>query len=144
MMRALFDVDVLIALFQPDHIHLTQAYTWWAANQHLGWATCPITENGFVRILTQPKYPAPQTVQTAINLLNMAKAATDHAFWPDSISILDNTTFVSEAFSPHSQITDFYLLGLATKNGGRLVTFDQDIKTATISKFIKQTLMHIP
>ena len=88
-MRALFDVNVLIALFQPDHVHHQRAHTWWEKNQNSGWASCPITENGFVRILSQPKYPMPQTVPSAIKLLNLAKASTDHAFWPDTVSLLD-------------------------------------------------------
>lgn len=127
-MRALFDVNVLIALFQPDHIHHTRVHQWWETNQHQGWASCPITENGFVRIISQPKYPAPQTVLTAINLLNMAKVATDHEFWPDSLSILDQNSFAFTAASRHDQIADSFLLALATKNDGCVVTLDQNIK----------------
>ncbi len=139
-MRALFDVDVLIALFQPDHVHHQRAHLWWEANQHLGWASCPITENGFVRILSQPKYPMPQTVSTAIKLLSMAKEATNHEFWPDSVSLLNPTRFNADAFTGHSQITGSYFLALLIKNNGRLVTLDQDIKTSTVVNFEKQFL----
>jgi toxin-antitoxin system PIN domain toxin len=131
-MRALFDVNVLIALFQPDHVHHQRAHHWWEKNQSGGWATCPITENGFVRILSQPKYPMPQTVPAAIRLLNMAKTATDHAFWPDSLSLLDARHFNAEAFTQHGQITDAYLLALAAANHGRLVTLDPGIKEETV------------
>ncbi len=79
-MRALFDVNVLIALFQPDHVHHQRVHQWWEKNQHIGWASCPLTENGFVRIISQPKYPMPQTIPSAIKLLNMAKDSIDHAF----------------------------------------------------------------
>jgi uncharacterized protein len=142
-MRTLFDVNVLIALFQPDHVHHQRAHQWWEKNQNSGWATCPITENGFVRILSQPKYPLPQTVPSAIKLLNMAKAATDHAFWPDAVSLLDSVQFNAEAFTQHSQITDSYLLALAVKNNGRLVSLDQDIRTATVHGFAPNHLQII-
>jgi uncharacterized protein len=133
--RALFDVNVLIALFQPDHVHHQRAHQWWEKNQDSGWATCPITENGFVRIISQPKYPLPQTIPSAIKLLNMAKNATDHAFWPDAVSLLDPSQFNADAFAGHGQITDSYLLALAVENNGRLVSLDQDIKTATVHGF---------
>jgi uncharacterized protein len=139
-MRALFDVNVLIALFQPDHVHHQRVHQWWEKNQHSGWATCPITENGFVRILSQPKYPLPQTIPSAIKLLNMAKNATDHAFWPDAVSLLDPNPFNIDAFTQHGQITDSYLLALAVKNNGRLVTLDQDIKTSTVHSFKQASL----
>jgi uncharacterized protein len=128
-------VHVLIALFQPDHVHHQRVHHWWEKHQNSGWATCPITENGFVRIVTQPKYPMPQTIPSAIKLLNMAKRATDHAFWPDSVSLLDPVQFNADAFTQHGQITDSSLLGLAAKNKGRLVSLDQDIKTATAHGF---------
>lgn len=141
-MRALFDVNVLIALFQPDHVHHQRVHQWWEKNQKSGWASCPITENGFVRILSQPKYPMPQTIASAIKLLNMAKTSTDHTFWPDTVSLLDPSQFNADAFTRHDQITDSYLLALAIKNNGRLVSLDQDIKTATVQGF-KQTHLQI-
>jgi uncharacterized protein len=142
-MRALFDVNVLIALFQPDHIHHHRVHQWWAANQHLGWASCPITENGFVRILSQPKYPMPQTVSVAIKLLAMAKEATNHQFWSDSVSLLNPALFNAEAFNNHGQVTDAYLLALALKNQGRLVTLDRDIKTSIVVGFEKHLIQVI-
>jgi uncharacterized protein len=95
-----------------------------------------------VRILSQPKYPLPQTVASAIKLLNMAKNATDHAFWPDSVSLLDPGQFNADAFTQHRQITDSYLLALAAKNKGRLVSLDQDIKTGTVHNF-RQNLLEL-
>ncbi len=142
-MRALFDVNVLIALFQPDHIHHQRAHQWWETHQRLGWASCPVTENGFIRILSQPKYPMPQTISAAIKLLIMAKEATNHEFWPDSISLLNPALFNADAFTHHGQITDSYLLALAVKNNGRLVSLDQDIKTSTIVSFDKRRLQVI-
>ena len=141
-MRALLDVNMLIALFQPDHVQHQRAHHWWENNQSSGWATCPITENGFVRILSQPKYPLPQTVASAIKLLTMAKNATDHAFWPDNVSLLDQNSFHTEAFTHHGQITDSYLLALAFKNNGRLVSFDQGFKPFTVIG-VKSNHLHI-
>jgi uncharacterized protein len=140
-MRALFGVNVLIALFQPDHVHHQRVHKWWEANRHLGWASCPITENGFVRILSQPKYPMPQTIPAAIKLLNLAKTATDHAFWPDDVSLLDHTVFNASALAHHGQITDSYLLALAVKNRGRLVSLDQDIKIDTVIDVAEKHLL---
>ena len=139
-MRALFDVNVIIALFQPDHIHHQRVHIWWELNQKFGWASCPISENGFVRVISQPKYPLPQTIPTAIKILNSAKEHTDHEFWNDDLSILDASVFNSSAFSQHSQITDSYLLALAIHNGGRLITLDQNIRASPSLKFTKDHL----
>jgi uncharacterized protein len=139
--RALFDVNVLIALFQPDHVHHETAHQWWSENRRHGWATCPITENGFVRIVSQPKYPLPQTVSGAIKILSLAQRDGDHEFWPNTLSILDQTRFASVAFSNHSQVTDSYLLALAIKNDGRLVTLDRSLKTSTVSGFSSMHLV---
>jgi uncharacterized protein len=142
-MRALFDVNVLIALFQPDHVHHQRVHLWWQDHQHLGWASCPITENGFVRILSQPRYPMPQTIAAAIKLLNLAKSGTDHAFWLDDVSLLDDSLFNPGAFMQHGQITDSYLLALAARHGGRLVSLDQNIKLETVSASSARHLLQI-
>ena len=140
-MRALFDVNVLIALFQPDHVHHQRVHDWWADNQHQGWASCPLTENGFVRILSQPKYPLPQTVQSAIKLLRSAMKETNHSFWPDDLSLCDGRAFTIEAFTHHAQVTDSYLLALGIKNNGRLVSLDRDIKVTTAKGFGERSLI---
>jgi uncharacterized protein len=139
--RALFDVSVLIALFQPNHVHHETAHRWWGENKPLGWATCPITENGFVRIISQPKYPVPQTVSGAITLMSLAQRDSDHEFWPDTLSILDKMSISADALSNHAQITGTYLLALAIKNKGRLVTLDQNLKTSAVSGFIAKHLV---
>ena len=139
-MRALFDVSVLIALFQPDHIHHQRTHIWWELNQQFGWASCPISENGFVRIISQPKYPLPQTVSTAIKILTSAKRHTNHQFWSDDLSLLDERVFDSSAFTQHGQVTDSYLLALAIHNGGKLITIDQNIKTTPALKFTRDHL----
>ena len=131
-MRALFDVNLLIALFQPDHVHYRKAHQWWQANQKEGWASCPLTQNGFVRILSQPKYSGSITVDGAIELLERATNTPHHTFWPDDISLLDMRRIHKNRILGPKQITDIYLLALAVKNSGRLVTFDRAIPVAAV------------
>jgi toxin-antitoxin system PIN domain toxin len=130
--RSLLDVNLLIGLLQPDHVHHSSAHRWWTENGSAGWASCPLTQNGFVRIVSQPRYPKPIPVTRAIALLQEATAATDHAFWPNDISLADPQRFDSERILGPKQLTDIYLLALAVKNGGRLATFDRTIPIAAV------------
>jgi uncharacterized protein len=130
--RALFDVNLLIALFQPDHVHYRKAHQWWQANQKQGWASCPLTQNGFVRILSQPKYVGSTTVDGALELLERATQTPHHDFWPDDISLLDTRRIDRQRILGPKQLTDIYLLALAVKNNGRLVTFDRTIPIAAV------------
>lgn len=125
-MRALLDVDVVVALLQPDHIHFERAHAWWSGQSH-GWASCPLTQNGFVRIVSQPSYPRPLPVARAIAELAAQIAATDHQFWPDDVSLIDAAVVDRTRLLGPKQLTDIYLLALALKNEGCLVTFDRTI-----------------
>jgi toxin-antitoxin system PIN domain toxin len=129
-MRALFDTNVLIAILDNDHVHHRNAHEWWAANRSAGWATCPLTENGLARITSQPRYKNPITPVFAIELLVEQVVRTDHVFWPDDIALRDSSFFDLDRIQGPNQITDIYLLALAVKNGGRLVTFDRSIPLA--------------
>ena len=131
-MRALFDINLMLALFQPDHVHHERAHEWWDEHMAGGWASCPLTQNGFVRILSQARYPQPVTVSQALAHLAEQVAETDHIFWPDDASLLDPGLFASHFIFGPNQITDVYLLALAVKNGGRLATFDRSIRTAAV------------
>ena len=126
-MRSLFDVTVLLALFQPEHVHFERAQTWWEANQQHGWASCPLTQNGFARVISQQSYRKPLPTAEAIGRLAEQIGRTDHDFWPDDISIADAAVFDRSGILGPNQITDAYLLALAVKRGGRLVTLDQSI-----------------
>jgi uncharacterized protein len=132
-MRALLDVNVLIALVDPEHVHYERAHGWWAANRASGWASCPITENGFARILSQPSYPGARSTADAMHLLQLFAAQTNHAFWGDDISLLDQQRFNSGYILGPKQVTDIYLLGVAVKNGGRLATFDRAVPRAAVT-----------
>ena len=133
----LLDVNVLLALMDPGHVHHEAAHRWW--HTHLGkpWATCPITENGLVRILSQPRYPnAVSTVAEAVTLLRRWKHthASTHRWWPVEVSITDETLFAPEKMAGHGQVTDAYLLGLAFRHGGRVASFDQTLPWQTLAQ----------
>lgn len=133
-MRALFDVNFLIAVVDVDHEHHLQAHEWWAANISAGWATCALTENGMVRIMSQSRYKSPISATFAVDLLSEQIGKTDHAFWPDDLSLRDNSWFNPDRILGPNQITDAYLLALAVKNGGRLATFDRSISLAAVRR----------
>jgi len=125
---SLLDVNVLIALFDPEHIHYEAAHGWFGSKARGLWATCPLTENGFVRIVSNPKYPGSRTtVADAASRLSMLCESSDHVFWPDSLSLRDPRHFAIGSVRGYRQITDVYLLALATNNDGVVVTFDQSI-----------------
>ena len=126
-MRALLDVNVLVALLDHENLNNSTAYLWLAAHAAAGWATSPLTENGCLRILTNPRYPRPLPAREVLAKLIEAKHSTDHVFWPDDLSITDGNFFDEAYLQGHQQITDIYLLALAVAKGGRLTTFDQRI-----------------
>lgn len=123
---ALLDVNVLIALLAPDHVHHDAAHVWFAANRRAGWATCPITENGLVRILSNPA-SSPQAEMPAriAARLHAARQSGGHIFWPDDVTLGDPRLFSLSI--GWRQVTDCYLLGLAVRHQGRLATFDRSI-----------------
>lgn len=142
-MRTLFDVNVLIALFDPDHVHHDRAHGWWKVHRQDGWATCPLTQNGFVRVISQAAYPQPVTTSRAIELLATAIEDGRHAFWPDDLSLLDAKRFDRDKILGPKQLTDIYLLGLATKQRGRLATFDGAIRFAAVTGASERNLVVI-
>ncbi len=122
----LLDVNVLIALLDPGHPNHLPAKAFFKANSPLGWATCPITENGLLRILGNPSYPdGPGSTGNARILLASLTAMPGHQFWPDDHSLLDAASFPRLPASSH--LTDFYLLSLAISRQACLATFDRNI-----------------
>lgn len=127
MSIALLDVNVLIALFHPDHIYHDATHSWFAANRGRGWATCPFTENGVLRILANSAtFGDHHSLASLRTRLDTLCSGEGHAFWPDTVSLRDAQVFILSAVS-HRQLSDIYLLGLAVANGGRLATFDRRI-----------------
>ncbi len=128
MKPGLLDVNFLIALIDPAHESHNAAHAWFEGGRRHGWATCPITENGCLRILGKPGYPFPGlTVERVRNLLAELVASEGHRFWPDSVSMLEANRFALPKLTPKN-ITDLYLLRLAKASGGRLITFDGHIR----------------
>ena len=132
-MRALLDTSVLIALLDVNHVHHRLASAW-LTGHHAGWASCPITLNGCVRILSQPQYPNRLTMQAVVNGLTQAMQHPMHRFWAHSINPLDATHVRWEQVLMPVDITDAYLLALAVKEGGCLATFDQKISLTWVSQ----------
>jgi toxin-antitoxin system PIN domain toxin len=130
---ALLDVNVLVALFDPDHVHHDLAHDWFAEDGAAGWATCPMTENGFVRVVSHPNYRSnPPRPLLVLEQLRKFCASRHHHFWADAVSLRDESLFVAKSGLGHRQLTDVYLLGLAKKMGGRLATFDRTIPLAVV------------
>jgi uncharacterized protein len=130
--RALYDLNVLIAILDAEHLHHARAHDWRHQNRADGWATCPLTQNGFLRVVSQPSYSFPIPIGEAFDHLRDATKTDDHAFWPDDISLLDERLIDRSRVLGPKQLTDIYLLALAVKHGGRLVTFDRAIPTAAV------------
>lgn len=131
-MRALFDVNVLIALLDAAHQFHASAWEWLDSNISAGWATCPLTQNGYVRIVSQPNYPNPGSTFEAMARLRAATASEHHRFWPDSVSLLDGARVDPNRVHGPQQLTDIYLLALAVANQGRLVSFDHRINKTSV------------
>lgn len=118
----LLDVNALVALAWDSHIHHARIRAWMASNQRDGWATCPITESGFVRVSSNPKVlPSPIGVAAARGVLGALRAVDGHTFFADDVSACDDD--VPEIHG-YRQVTDAHLLALARRRGVRLVTFD--------------------
>lgn len=131
-MRALLDVNVLIALLDGSHIHHGLVTDWLAKNLRKGWASCPVTQNGCIRILSQPGYPnSVPAVQVAERLAEATQHAS-HAFWADSISLLQPGRLTWDQILGSRHVTDAYLLALAVDQGGRFVTLDRGIPVGAV------------
>ena len=131
-MRALLDVNVLIALLDSDHASHDTAMSWFAKHAREGWASCPITQNGCVRIMSNPNYPNALPVQAVMQRLAEACGEDVHEFWSDEVSLLDPDIFDSTRIHGLRQLTDIYLLALAVQQQGRFVTFDTGIVLAAV------------
>jgi len=131
----LLDTNLLIALLWPAHERHDRAVKWFVHHRDKGWATCPITEAGFVRIVSNPAFSR-DAVQPreAIQVLSANTVAKDHQFWPDESPLAETVVFAGVRLLGHQQVTDAYLLGLAIRRGGKLATLDQRIGALTDPK----------
>lgn len=127
----LLDINLLLALMDPAHVHHELSHQWFAEKGQRAWATCPLTENGFIRIASHPNYPnRPGNVPAVLAILRQACKTPGHQFWTDSLSILE--ILEKDAIITHAQITDIYLLGLAVHKRGKLATLDQRISVGAV------------
>lgn len=131
-MRALLDVNVLIALLDADHTLHAPTIEWFDQHASLGWASCPITQNGCVRVMSQPSYANPLPIHAVMARLAEAAATEVHEFWPDDVSLLDTQVADGGRIHGPRQLTDLYLLALAVRHEGRFVTFDATVSIEAI------------
>jgi len=124
----LLEVNLLVALLWPEHSFYDIAQEWFQTKGRHGWATCPITQAGFVRITSNPAFSRDAaSPQEAASVLRESMRHPHHNFWPDSIGFAEATALFDAQIVGHKQITDAYLLGLAIHNGGKLATLDRSI-----------------
>ncbi|MGO8697445.1 MAG: TA system VapC family ribonuclease toxin [Limisphaerales bacterium] len=131
----LLDTNLLIALFWPSHEKHDLAVKWFSRRRGAGWATCPATQAGFVRIVSNPAFSR-DAVQPreALHVLAANIAAKDHEFWADELPVPEAVAFAGVRLLGHQQVTDAYLLGLAIRQGGVLATLDKRIEALTEPK----------
>lgn len=128
-MTPLLDVNLLLALAWPNHVHHALAHRWFRLIHVDGWATCPLTQSGFVRVSSNRLVlPKPATPRDAVLLLRELIELPGHAFWTDDVSIARSNAFPLDHLTGHRQVTDAHLLALATRHGGRLATLDRNIR----------------
>jgi len=140
----LLDTNVLIALLWPSHGQHDLAVKWFGRRRAKGWASCPLTETGFIRIVSNPAFSRDAvTPREAASILAANTAASDHAFWPDELDFAEATAFTEARLVGHQQVTDAYLLGLALHRGGMLATLDQRIAALVESKSAARQALEI-
>ena len=133
-MRALLDVNVLIALLDRHHVGHETAWRWFAPTRAGGWATCPFTEAGYLRIVSGSTYGlGPVSIAEAATALTEMCAAPDHEFWPADGSLVDSDFLDARRLGKGGHATDAYLLALAASRGGRLATFDRRMRTDAVA-----------
>jgi toxin-antitoxin system PIN domain toxin len=132
--RALLDVNVLIALLDAAHVHHRAAVRWMERNVEHGWASCPITQHGCIRIMSQPAYPGARPTAEIAARLSEAAATPHHAFWTDDIDLLGGHALDWRRVLGPRQVTDAYLLAIAVRRRGRFVTFDARVSIDAVPR----------
>lgn len=132
-MTYLLDVNVLIALIDPAHVAHEDAHVWFAGAGHASWATCPITENGVLRILGNPKYPnSPGAPAVVAGIVQKLRDLPGHSFWAEDFSLVGSDIVDATRVLTTGQVTDSYLLALARTRGGQLATFDRRLSVDAV------------
>ena len=132
MSGQLLDVNVLLALCDPLHADHDLTHRWFERRKG-EWATCAITENGFIRIASNPAYPnAVASLEVARTILAQLAKLPGHSFWDCSLSLRSSARFQNLAELKSGALTDVFLLGLAAEQGGKLVTLDRKIPVQAV------------
>jgi hypothetical protein len=140
----LLDINLLVALLWPRHESHARAVKWFGGRRGKGWATCPLTEAGFVRIVSNPAFSRDAVKpREAMQVLSANTAAKDHAFWVDDLSFAEAVEFAGMRLVGHQQVTDAYLLGLAIHRGGMLATLDRGIEALSGPKGVERKAIEI-
>jgi toxin-antitoxin system PIN domain toxin len=138
----LLDLNVLIALTDSGHQHHQKAQDWFISSGKENWGICPLTEAGFVRVTTNPAFRSgPRTLEQAVAILQALKECSGYRYWGIDESWVTLTTPFAARIFGHQQITDAYLLGLAIKEKGVLVTFDRGIRYMAGAEFSRNVLI---
>lgn len=133
-MTFLLDVNVLIALLDEDHVDYARAVGWFGNQRRRSWATCPITQNGAVRILGHPSYPGGHgDCSIVARTLSSLCALPGHTFWPDDLDLLNSRHILIDTLPQSKHLTDSYLLALAASHGGMLATLDRKLSCAAVN-----------
>ncbi len=132
-MTFLLDINVLIALIDPVHVAHDVAHRWFEAQGHESWATCPLTENGVIRIVSHSNYPGrPGSPAAVAAIVAELRSLAGHVFWPDDISLVGAEYVEAKRILTSGQVTDSCLLALAVAHDGRLTTFDRRMSTKAV------------
>jgi len=124
----LLDINLLVALLWTNHEQYEAAQNWFRAQRTSEWATCPMTQAGFVRVSANPRiFPEAPPPGKAVEILKENLSHPRHRFWQDDISYAEAVAPLGDHLKGHQQVTDAYLLGLAIRKGGILATFDAGI-----------------
>ncbi len=140
----LLDVNVLIALSWPTHVAHEKVQQWFSRYGRVGWATCPFTQTGFVRIVSNPAFsPNALTTADAFELLGSNLKNPAHKFWPDNLGLLEATRSFQSQIAGHQQVGDAYLLGLAAYRKGKLATLDKGVLALLPGKLAEPDLVTV-
>jgi toxin-antitoxin system PIN domain toxin len=127
-MVVLLDINVLVALAWPNHIHHEPALRWFEKHHANGWATCPLTQSGFVRVSSNKRIvPEAKTPAEAMVALGRITDLDHHVFWTDDIDLPRSEFIDTERIQGYRQVTDAHLVALTIRHRGQLATFDNGI-----------------
>ncbi len=138
----LLDVNVLVSLVRPKHSDHGKVMQWFRSSGRKQWATCALTEAGFVRVVSNPRFTSADIdVGEALQILSELTALQGHQFWPLDFGFAEAAKLIEERFFGHQQVTDTYLLALAIRNKGKLVTQDRGILFLAGDEFAENVVL---